>query len=278
MTSTDEIEYAVDGDVVFQDDFRAGLDHEGADARWRIRPSGALPLGDGVFWHSAAGLVVEPPGSDPVTGDPAFALPGPGGPGEHIRWAAFAEHTSAGGVLGFDVPPEVPLTAKLEMSAQFFGLDKHDLGDDVDLDSDLRLGMAGMICVDMESGLVFDFVLTRRRVYALYERLPRPGKTHAVFSYAVPVATREPGHFHDFAVRLDPAARQVCWLLDGAEVLTVDKIGLRSLDAEYLKKNQDGPEAEILPNQLSLGFGLFTDGVFGQGARLRARRASVALG
>jgi hypothetical protein len=276
MTLTGEPTVADRGGLVFLDDFSESFRHDGPDARWRVRPSGALPAGDGIVRASSEGVVIEPPGIDPVTGEPAFARPATDGPTEHIRWAAFANHTSTAGVLGFDARPGEVLSVSMEMSAQFFGLDKHNLGDAVvDPDSDLRLGMAGMISVDMESGLVFDFVLTQRRVYALYERLPRPDKTHAVFSYAVPVAVREPEQFHQFAVHLDTAAGVVHWRLDGAEVLTVDRIGMRSLDSKYLKKDQSGPEEEILPRQLSLGFGLFTDGLFGQGARLRARQASV---
>ncbi|WP_199442829.1 DUF6081 family protein [Umezawaea beigongshangensis] len=272
MTSTDETRSAVRGGPVFQDDFSTGF----PEPRWRLRPSGSLPAGDGVARTSAAGLVVEPPGVHPGTGDPAFAGTAPGQPVEHIRWAAFAEHTSSAGVQGFDVRPGEVFAACVRMSAQFFGLDQHDLADcGVDPDSDLRLGMAGMICVDLESGLVFDFVLTRRRVYALYERLPRPGGTHAAFSYAVPVAAREPGRLHDLVVRLDAAAGVVRWRLDGTDVLAVERIGLRSLDPRYLKKNEDGPEEEILPRQLSLGLGVFTERSFGQGVRLRARHAAV---
>ncbi|TQM85050.1 hypothetical protein FHX81_7519 [Saccharothrix saharensis] len=271
------IEHTVEDGVAFQDDFSAGFRHEGPDARWRVRPSGALPAGDGVVRTSSDGVVVEPPGVDPVTGEPAFARPATDGPTEHIRWAAFAASTSAAGWSGFDVAPGSRFGATMAMSAQFFGLDKHDLGAGVDPDSDLRLGMAGMICVDLESGLVFDFVLTRRRVYALYERLPRPGLTHAAFSYAVPVAVREPDRFHDFEVRLDADRAVVRWRLDGADVLAVDRIGLRCLDPEYLKKDEEGPESEVLPRQLALGFGLFTDRLFGQGARLRARHARVTV-
>jgi hypothetical protein len=79
-------------------------------------------------------------------------------------------------------------------------------------------------------------------------------------------------------VGLDAAAGVVRWRVDGADVLAVERIGLRSLDARYLKKSQEGPEAELLPRQLSLGFGLFTDRLFGQGARLYARHASVTAG
>ncbi|GAA2879420.1 hypothetical protein Acy02nite_77900 [Actinoplanes cyaneus] len=261
---------------VFLDDFSDGLRTEGDAARWRLRPVGSLPAGDGVVHTTGDGIVIEPPGRDPETGEPAFA-PSEGGVTEHIRWAAFAGRVASTGVAGFDVRPGQVLTAGTEMAAQFFGTGKHHLGDTVtDPGSDLRLGMAGMICVDMESGLVFDFVLTQNTVYALYERLPRPDRSHATFSYAVPVADRKPDQFHRFEVGLDPDAGTARWSLDGAEVLTADRLGTQSLDARYLKKSGGGAEELVVPRQVVLGFGLFTDGVFGQGIRLGVRRARVA--
>jgi hypothetical protein len=262
--------------TVFRDDFADGLRHGAADDPWRVRPVGSLPGGDGVVHVVAGGIVVEPPGRDPVTGQPVFA-PAEGEGTEHLRWAAFVNRTASTGVVGFDARPGELLTARTELTAQFMATERHPFGESVtDPDSDLRLGMAGMICVDMESGLVFDFILTQRRIYALYERLPRPNRIHATFSYAVPVATREPDEYHSFEVALDPAAGEVSWWLDGARVLEVDRLGHRALNERHLKKSDDaGPEETVVPRQLALGLGLFTDAVFGQGARLGARGATV---
>ncbi|MET9617003.1 DUF6081 family protein [Kitasatospora indigofera] len=261
--------------LIFEDDFTAGLDHEGPQARWQLRPGAGRPEGDGVVSSSPAGLVVTPTSTEPTTGLPAFALDG--GPG-HLRWVSFANRTSLGGTLGFDVPEKGRLTAELQLSAELFNTALHPYGDEVqDPDATLRCGMGAMVCVDLESGIVFDFALTNKVVWALYERLPRPGATHGVFSYAVPVAERTPGQQHRFAISVDAGAGRTTWSVDGTEAFTVDRIGRRLADDTYLARSTEGPDEDVEPRQFSFGFGMFADPVWGQGVRLRVRRAAVRV-
>ncbi|ACU75330.1 conserved hypothetical protein [Catenulispora acidiphila DSM 44928] len=257
--------------VVFRDDFRAGSAL--APGSWRLRPAGAgLPDGDGVVSTGSAGLVVVPAHTDPDTGEPAFSpTDGPLGEMDHLRWAAFA-----------DVPPpdaagrtEVSAT----ISAQGFGLDRHPYGDSVpDPHRELKCGAAVLICVDRPTGIVLDFIVTDRCVFAVYERLAFPGTDWAGFSYAVPVLDREPGDHHDLAILYDAPAGTARWSVGGEQVLAVDELGLRlpGEQAARFAKRDNGLRAQIaVPAQFSFGLGVFTDQVWGQGVRLAVQQFTI---
>ncbi|SED92572.1 hypothetical protein SAMN05216489_04933 [Streptomyces sp. 3213] len=264
--------------ILFEDDF-AGWNTPGGQVRWELRPLSWLPKGDGVATLSPEGLSVVPSGRNPETGRPAFAPAPEGHDGSgHLRWAAFALPPSGDSRKGFPLPEEGELRAEAVLSAELYGTDGHPYGAAVaDPDATLKCGMAAMICVDMESGMVFDFALTNGRVWALYERLPRPGAEHGTFSYAVPVASRSAASWHDLAITVDARAGRARWLVDGDEVFAVSGVGLRLQADEYLARAEPGPEEEVTVRQLSLGLGLFADPVWGQGARLVARRARVDI-
>lgn len=268
--STEEID-------LFDEDFTGGLDCTGADAKWVLRPTATRPHGDGIPAPTAAGLVVVPTARDPATGLPAFAMdPVQEGGAGHLRWAAFANRHTDSGAMGFTLPERGELSAWMTLSAELYNTSRHPYGAQVsDPDISLRCGMAAMICVDMESGLVFDFAVTNRRVWALYERLPRPGRGHGTFSYAVPVAERDPGDAHRFDISLDAAIGRVRWSLNGSEVFAVEEIGRRLPSDDHLARSSAGPEERLTPQQLSFGFGLFADPVWGQGARLTVSHAQV---
>jgi len=264
--------------VLFADDFTGEWNAPGAPARWQPRQLSWLPEGDGVVTTSPEGLSVVPTGKNPETGLPAFARAPEGHDGSgHLRWAAFAVPESGDSRKGFPLPAAGEFRAEATLSAELHGTDRHPYGDALDdPDASLTCGMAAMICVDMDSGLVFDFALTNSRVWALYERLPRPGAIHGTFSYAVPVAERSPRTRHELAVAVDAEAGVARWLLDGDEVFTVSGFGLRLASDEYLAHADQGPEEQVTVRQLLLGIGLFADTVWGQGAQLLARRARVS--
>jgi hypothetical protein len=263
---------------LFKEDFAHGLDCAGSTAKWVLRPTPTRPQGDGVAVTSPAGLVVTPTATDPATGLPAFARDSDqAASAGHLRWAAFANRLAGSGVIGFALPERGVLTARMTLSAELYNVAGHPYGAQVaDPDRSLLCGMAAMICVDLQSGLVFDFALTNRVVWALYERLPRPGAGHGTFSYAIPVAERDCGSVHQFAISVDAAAGQARWSLDGVQVFATGEIGRRLASSEYLVRQTEGPDERVAPRQVSLGFGLFADPVWGQGMRLTARSAEVA--
>jgi hypothetical protein len=257
--------------VVFQDDFRAGfLLRPGF---WRLRPAGPdLPEGDGIVTAGTDGLVVVPHGVDPDTGEPAFTrTDGPLGEMDHLRWAAFA-----------DVPEAHPaglVEVSARIAAQGFGLERHPYGDAVpDPRRELKCGAAVLICVDRPTGVVLDFIVTDRCVFAVYERLAFPGTDWAGFSYAVPVLEREPGEHHELAIAYDGRAGVARWSVEGEPVLSVDAIG-RRLPAErgdrFRKRDNGLPDQIAAPAHFSFGVGVFTDQVWGQGVRLAVRQFTI---
>jgi hypothetical protein len=266
--------------TVFQDDFSHGTFPGNGDSVWALRQVGELVRGDGIVTTGPDGLVVVPTGTNPDTGEPAFAIaPQPLGETEHLRWTAFADHRSAAGFPGFDVGDGLGLEAKARLSAQGFGLDHHPYGSTVtDPHRDLRLGAAVLICVDLESGLVLDFIVTDRCVFAVYERLAFPGSSHAGFSYAVPVLDRRPEDFHELGIAYDPSSATARWRVDGAEVLSVDRLGCRVLDPRHLKRDNGRPEQSAAPRQFHCGMGTFADQLWGQGIRLAVRGFGVVSG
>lgn len=261
--------------LLFREDFAGGL-RVGEGAPWRLRPVDALPAGDGVVRAAPHGLLVVPTGVNPDTGEPAFAAPADG-PVQHLRWAAFTTHTSLSGRAGFDTVEGQVLTVSAEVAVLGFGLAHHPYDDVGDPGSDIRLGAAGLISVDLESGIVFDFFMTNDRVYAVYERLAlKPGVQFAAFTYAVPVADREADQTHHLEVTFDRAAATAHWRVDGTPVLSVDRIGFRALDDAYLKRDNGLPEEAVLPRQLTYGMGLFADRMYGQGIELAVRWLQVS--
>ncbi|MFB7469319.1 DUF6081 family protein [Kitasatospora sp. NPDC056184] len=248
-------------DALFHDDFRAGFD---TAARWQAG-------GDGIAAASADGLAVRSAGTDPATDEPVFTAtrapdaPG-GGRGDHLKWTAVVRHTARSGLPGFDVPAGGALTVDAVLAARFPGTGRHPFGAAVaDPAGDPRLAAAGLVLLDPVSRTVFDFLLTDTRVFALYECLPPPPGTapaaprRAAFSHAVPVADRTPGDWHRCAVRVDRSGTRVTWLLDGAEVLAVDRIGHRLPGRRHLLLDHGGEPGEpVRLGQLAAGLAVLT--------------------
>ncbi|MFE9738196.1 DUF6081 family protein [Streptomyces sp. NPDC006477] len=270
------------------DDFRDGFDAGRENSRWTFPQAGPFITNDGVTRTSAKGLSLVSGGINPSTGEPAFTLTVPqetpqgGLPGglDHVKWLAFTNHTSSAGYQGFDAEPGRVLSCETTMSGRTYGTAGHPFGDAVrDSEDDLRLASVGMPVLDPETSMIFDFFVSNKRVYAFYERVTdnreRLGN-YAAFTYAIPVADRDPEDFHRFKISYDRSAGVVRWLLDGEEVLKVDRIGHRLNTRKNLVLDHGGEETEVRPRQLSCGMGLFS---ILDGARPGARddRALVRL-
>jgi hypothetical protein len=258
---------------LFTEDFTEGV-RTGPGAPWRLRPVDALAEGDGAVRGTPDGLEVVPLGVNETTGEPAFSTPAQ--PVMHLRWAAFTTHTSPSGRPGFDTEDGQVLTVSADVAARGIGLRPHPYDDVVNAEADIRLGAAGLISVDLESGLVCDFFLTHHRLYAVYERLAlRPDAEFAAFTYAVPVADRSPEQVHRLEISFARSTGAATWRADGREVLTVNRLGTRCLDVAHLKRDNGGTEEQVTPRQFSYGLGLFADRMYGQGIALSAARLRV---
>lgn len=246
------------------DDFSAGFATGGPGAKWTPRPVGPFPQGDGVAETCSRGLNVVPTGTNPRTGEPAFAWTtgqehdGGEGPADHAKWYAMTAHTATSGMPGFDVPKGHTLAFRTRMSGRVFGVGDHPFGAAVpDPQTDLRPAAAAFSVIDVETLTLFDIFITNRRLYAFYERLPAPGARYAAFSHAMPVADRVPNQWHDLEIRFDEAAGAVTWLVDGRIVRRVDRLGRRPEDRTHLLIDLGGSDEEVAPRQLAGALGLF---------------------
>lgn len=263
-------------ELLLQDDFSEGLSLGTDTARWRLRPVPGFPEGDGVATTGPAGLTVIPTTIDPTTGHPAFAdPPQPLGETDHLRWALMANRDTVAGFPGFEIGAG-RLSVSAELSVQGYGLDRHTYGEAVtDPHRDLRLGASVLICMDRQSGMVFDFIITNSCVFAVYERLAFPPSQYAGFSYAVPVLDRQPTDSHALTLTYDAGAGAAFWYVGDTEVLAVDRIGYRALAPRYSMRDNGKVEQAASPRQLTCGLALFADRLWGQGLRLTVRNVEV---
>lgn len=253
------------------DDFGDGFTASGPQARWSYQTAGPHVADDGVATTSAAGLQVVSSGSNPQTGEPAFVrtlAPEPENPAglpgtlDHVKWLVHSTHVASTGRPGFDAVPGQRLTFETAVSLRTYGTARHPFGAHVvDPDMDLRLAAGAVNCYDPETFVVFDFFLTNRQIYAVYERLPFVRQAlgnYASFTYAVPMTRRTPTDRHNLAISYDRATGVVRWLIDGSEAFGVDRLGRHLASREHLVLDHGGVESSVLPTQLNCGMAMFT--------------------
>ncbi|MGK5533937.1 DUF6081 family protein [Streptomyces sp. URMC 129] len=248
--------------VLFRDDYDNGF-LTGQGGNWLVTGDEQWPAGDGVPTTSDGVLTVTPTGTDPATGDPAFARTyeqQPDGSSlDHMKWLAFPQRFTSTGQLGFDIPDTGSISCEHRLSGETFGTENHPFGDAVtDPRSDLRLAAVGMVSGDVRSNAIADFWVTDSVIYAMYERLPSPGATYASYTYAVPVATRTPGRAHDLEIRYDQGGRRVTWFVDGRQKLQTDRIGTRAFDRRHLMLDHGGTEERLTLDQITCGLAMAT--------------------
>ncbi|WP_326595066.1 DUF6081 family protein [Streptomyces sp. NBC_01803] len=248
--------------VLFRDDYDNGF-LTGQGGNWLVTGDEQWPAGDAVPTTSGGVLNVAPAGTNPATGDPAFARTyeqqADGSSLDHMKWLAFPQRFTSTGQLGFDIPDTGSISCEHRLSGETFGTENHPFGDAVtDPESDLRLASVGMVSGDVQSNAIADFWVTNSTIYAMYERLPSPGATYASYTYAVPVADRTPGRAHDLEIRYDQGGRRVTWFVDGRQKLQTDRIGTRAFDRRFLMLDHGGAEERLTLNQVTCGLALAT--------------------
>jgi hypothetical protein len=262
---------------VVWDDFRHEQRADALDAdRWFNFAVGSFVGDDGVVSTSSHGLSVVASGLDLSTGDPAFAKSMGQDTGflsafDHVKWLVVMNHFTSHGVLGFEAEPGHELACEARVSGQIFGTHGHPFGAAVaDPDADPRLGAVATSAFDIETFMIFNFLVTNTRIYAFYEH-PTFARgsaygNYAGFTYAVPVLARSPYDRHDLKIAYDKSRGTVRWLVNGVEVFRVTEIGKR-IDRQYMLLDRGGDDETFSPNQLDCAMGTFTflDG-YGVGA------------
>lgn len=238
---------------------------------WSYFNAGPFTADDGIFQRKSDSLIVTASARHPETDQPMFnksipqekkqtGEPLPGGL-DHPKWLVYSQQPSSQGIPGFDCPEEGEITIQSQLGVRSFGTENHPFGDAVrDDQDDLRLGAGAMSIVDMETLVIFDFLLTNRGIYAFYERLPYAREAlgrYASFSFARRVADRQPDEFSRLAIAYNRGKGVVRWFVGDNEVMRVDKIG-HLIDRKYLVLDHGGAETHIAPKQLACGFGVFT--------------------
>ena len=163
----------------------------------------------------------------------------------------------------FTIPnDDVDFFYEVEASYRATGLDSEGLqkyypGIQI-LPDDLRLSAGALNIIDLQTGMVFDFLLSNNTIYALYEHLGISDSTD-VFTFAKPVGKREPDQTHRLRIEYNKVRKRVRWLLDGNVVCEVVRPGIPLPDQALLLYNgEEFPMKEISSNELSIGFGTFT--------------------
>jgi len=278
------------------DDFNQGAVSAGAmgdpAVKWYYAQAGSYTGDDGHSWTWGQGMSVVSPGTNPITGEPAFTatLPpdaelhgGPPGQFDHLKWGIYMNHFSSNAIPGFDAQPGMELACDVWISGRTYGTEFHPFGAAVqDPQSDVRLASYAMNSIDLESGLVFDFLFTNTKAYVVYERLPYAREmgwgNYAAFTYAIPVADISPGTNYHAKIVYDREANVVRWFLDDQLVFRLVGPG-RLIDRQYMIMDHGGFEQEVSMRQLNCGMGMFTllDGYRNPGYWVSQPRGLVRL-
>lgn len=134
---------------------------------------------------------------------------------------------------------------------------------------DFRLSSGGMVSIDFDTFMVYDFFITSTKAYALYERLPFNHKVKdpaAFFTYVIPVMDLEPDVRYHYKLSYNKLRYQIMYYIDGKRVFGIDEFGRRlARDYEGYSQFKDPPTSgnpDDLPlvqsNQRIIGGGLFT--------------------
>lgn len=123
-----------------------------------------------------------------------------------------------------------------------------------------RLSAGTLNLVDLDTGMVFDFVFSDSTIYALYEHLPVTDDTY-VFTFAKAVASRPDDLTKPVVLRIgyNKFRNEVTWYIDGNPVYKVQRVGLPLVERDLYVLNGDVyPKREVKIESLAAGFGTFT--------------------
>lgn len=159
----------------------------------------------------------------------------------------------------------IPETGELSFSAVIggacFGVEAQPFGAQVaDPESDMRLATLAFNVIDFPNSFIFDFLITNRKIYALYERLDFSRGTlgnYAAYTFSIPVADNMPGQSHRYSINFNADEKSVRWLVDGREVYKVYGAG-SLLSRQFMSLDLGGQQEIDFPKTLQVGFGTFS--------------------
>lgn len=123
---------------------------------------------------------------------------------------------------------------------------------------DARLASGGFRVFEPNTGMNFAFHITNEIVYAVYERNVTIAGISG-FSYFIPVRPRKPKQMHHMKIIVNATMKTVSWMLDGREVLKVDRVGATlKCQKLHMVNNMGGNDIVLFPRKLYYGFGSFT--------------------
>ncbi len=196
-------------------------------SKWKIM---SFPIGEGEnwVWQEPKAKIEARNGGTALTVDPFTR--------KHDHVHMFDDPKQLyGSTRTFPVSRDSVTLLEVEMGAETFHGNAQDIQD----------GFAGFITMDFLTGMIFDFVSTGRKIGAIYERLLIPGVTdeETSFTYLVEapfarISTR-PEQMHRYTIRIDGSNKRVEWFVDEKPFFRAEKI-------------------PVVPQELMLGFGLFT--------------------
>jgi len=141
------------------------------------------------------------------------------------------------------------LTVEADMRVDTFGTDRNPHGV---ARGDVRLGCGALNTIDLQTFMVFDFLVSNDRIVPLYERLPfgqSSENPYPAFTELIPIATpTSPGQWHRYTIRYDRANDTVAWGVDGVTVAERGSVGA--------PPGEPGPVVKV--DSIKIGGGLFT--------------------
>lgn len=177
---------------------------------------------------------------------------------DHVKWLQWTTANSSAGFPGWDTDVGVINECSAKVGGSVTGLEHSPFP--VDCNSP-NLGNFGVTAGDFETNMIFDFVITNDRLYALYERLPfaRTSTNHyASFTYLIPVGRRKRHDTHELKVAYDRSAHTVGWYVNGKKVYQVSRIGRYVGSSQAPAVDRGGVEEDVKPlRQFACGVGVF---------------------